>query len=281
MKLRYWDARPNFGDELNVWLWPRVLPGLLDDDESHIFLGIGTLIGLKAIGKAKNAYKHVFGSGYGIGQVPEIDDRWVFHFVRGPKTAQVCGLHPSKGITDPALLVNGLARPAPKKYRVSFMPHHVHDESYDFRQVCAQLGMHYISPVTRDVDHVLDEIAASELIVAEAMHGAIVADALRVPWVPIRFQQINSFKWSDWCSSVGLEYVPMEWSKSYLLPAMRRARLDRLAVVNDFFVRSLLEEVVRNPQCYLSRDSVVSDLHGRLWEQVRQFTAQYGAGRQV
>ena len=49
----------------------------------------------------------------------------------------------------------------------------------------------------------------SHLVHAEAMHAAIVADALRVPWVPCRmYPQVNIFKWTDWTLSLGLEYQP-------------------------------------------------------------------------
>jgi succinoglycan biosynthesis protein ExoV len=35
MKLFYFkDPAGNFGDDLNLWLWPKVLPGILDEDGS-------------------------------------------------------------------------------------------------------------------------------------------------------------------------------------------------------------------------------------------------------
>jgi len=38
------------------------------------------------------------------------------------------------------------------------------------------------------------------------MHGAIVADAFRVPWKATRqVSNFNDFKWSDWTQSVGVE----------------------------------------------------------------------------
>ena len=44
MKLFYWKEDQNFGDAMNVWLWPRLLPSNLDADDSTLFVGIGTLL---------------------------------------------------------------------------------------------------------------------------------------------------------------------------------------------------------------------------------------------
>jgi succinoglycan biosynthesis protein ExoV len=39
------------------------------------------------------------------------------------------------------------------------------------------------------------------------MHGAILADTLRVPWIPVITSPIiNVFKWRDWTMSLGLDY---------------------------------------------------------------------------
>ena len=42
------------------------------------------------------------------------------------------------------------------------------------------------------------------------MHAAIVADTLRVPWVPLMTSSdINSFKWLDWTQSMRVPYQPV------------------------------------------------------------------------
>lgn len=46
------------------------------------------------------------------------------------------------------------------------------------------------------------------------MHGAIVADAYRIPWIGVDMYGINKFKWQDWMLSLGLD-VPL-----YKLPML-------------------------------------------------------------
>jgi succinoglycan biosynthesis protein ExoV len=41
------------------------------------------------------------------------------------------------------------------------------------------------------------------------MHGAILSDTLRVPWVPVvTSSKILDLKWHDWTRSLGLKYEP-------------------------------------------------------------------------
>lgn len=40
------------------------------------------------------------------------------------------------------------------------------------------------------------------------MHGAIVADTYRIPWIPIKlYPYINEFKWNDWALSLNIEKI--------------------------------------------------------------------------
>jgi hypothetical protein len=89
----YRGKHENFGDELNHWLWERLLPGFFDDDESQLFLGIGSIL---YDNFEPNMQKIVFGSDYGgYTNPPKVDRNWTFYFVRGKKTAEVLGIDPS------------------------------------------------------------------------------------------------------------------------------------------------------------------------------------------
>ncbi len=236
MKLyNYKDPVGNFGDDLNEWLWPQVAPGLLDDAEDEIFLGIGTLIGPAVPSKPR---KIVFGAGAGYGHNwSRIDQNWSIYCVRGPLTARMLGIDSGLAITDPAVLVQVVwdsAARGEKEYRVSLMPHHMSARSGEWAYVAEMLGYHYIDPAC-GVERVIDSISRSELLLTEAMHGAIVADALRVNWIPyVSNRHILDFKWRDWTSTLGLPYkpwrVPMPWKRpdeerSFCAETRRRIKL--------------------------------------------------------
>jgi len=214
MKLFYYNGTSsslkvgNFGDDLNPWLWQRLIPDILSMDSQTVFVGIGTLLNEHL---PEIAQKIIFGSGVGYGKVPIVDYTWKVYFVRGQLSAKALGLKPELGITDPAILIRRFFIPSGKKnYKYSFMPHfseEIHNGA-GWREICLNLDFHYIDP-TAPVEQILAEISESEVLLAEAMHGAIVADALRTPWVAVKTKKgILDFKWNDWLSSINLPYEP-------------------------------------------------------------------------
>jgi succinoglycan biosynthesis protein ExoV len=208
MKLYYFkDPSGNFGDDLNVWLWPRLAPEIFDEAHRELFVGIGTLINHRL---PFGVTKHVFGSGYGYGIPPAIDCSFVFHAVRGFKTAAVLGLPSETVLTDSAILIRAVDVPkAPRPlHRCGFVATGESIHNYDWSQICDEIGIRFIS-CHWSVERVLEAMSECETILAEAMHGAIVADALRIPWIPVVCNDgIFSFKWEDWLSSLGLQYRP-------------------------------------------------------------------------
>lgn len=217
----------NFGDApLNGWLWPQLLPNVLDAENDRLFVGIGSLLNdmLPA-----QPLKVVFGSGIGYGQhTPAPDAAWRIYAVRGPLSARALGLDPQAAITDAAMLVHAVPLPpVTKQYRVAYMPHWWSDVHGDWRAACDLAGIHFIDPMA-GVETVLTELRQTELLISEALHGTIVADALRTPWVPVwAYKHILRLKWEDWCQSVDLPYQPHRLAPLYQPDAVR-AKLRRL-----------------------------------------------------
>jgi succinoglycan biosynthesis protein ExoV len=221
MQLFYYkrpDGMNNFGDSLNPWLWNQLLPDVFDEDETTAFVGIGTLLNNLLPNRLSNARKVViFSSGVGYEKgLPNLDNSWTIYCVRGLLSAQKLDLPAKFAVADGAILVRRLFKPAGgKTNRFAFMPH-VHHANYGsefWKLTCEQIGFGYIDP-RWPIEQVLSQISQTEVLLAEAMHGAIAADALRVPWIPVRTSsRILSFKWLDWCSSINVKYQP-----SYIAP---------------------------------------------------------------
>jgi len=240
MKLYYRHVpRGNFGDDLNPWLWSKLLPGYFDEDNSVLFVGIGSIINRQV---PEKPFKVVMGSGVGYGKPPSISEKkWRIYCVRGPLSAKALGLQKEFGIGDCAILVRSIQLPNLNKvHRVSYMPHQTSAALGDWEKVCKEVGINFIHPGW-DVETVLLNILKTELLITEAMHGAVVADAMRIPWIPVRaYYGVPKFKWNDWCQSLGLEYRPSN------LPCLLRQ--DKLATVlrNRFIEkRNRLKSIIR------------------------------------
>jgi succinoglycan biosynthesis protein ExoV len=221
MKLYYCEypeGRQNFGDALNPWLWEKMFPGMLDNDPRSTFVGIGTLINdalPRRTSKAKIRIIFSSGAGYGKG-MPTLDESYRIYCLRGPISAQKLGVSDDLAVTDGALLLRKVIdlTPISKKYKYSYIPH------YDFagdgwQKACDLLGFGYISPAWK-IEEILTKIRQTEVLICEAMHGAIVADSLRVPWIPVKTHpSILPLKWQDWCASMKVEYRPHSLSYLY------------------------------------------------------------------
>lgn len=216
MKIFYYrrqDGQPNFGDELNTWLWPQLLPNFFDHDDSTQFIGTGTLLNNRLPERTKTAQRLVvFSSGVGYEQsLSAIPSNWHIVCVRGPLSANHLGLPSKKAITDGGLLVRRCFKATGKKKTShAFMPHihHANFSDVAWKTLCADMGLGYIDP-RWPIEQVLQAIGETEVLLAEAMHGAIVADALRTPWIPVvTSPRILDFKWRDWCASIKVPYRP-------------------------------------------------------------------------
>lgn len=275
MKLFYYQEN-NFGDKLNPWLWEKLLPGVIDDNETSAFIGIGTLINDKLPLKTKNArLRVIFGTGVGYGEgTPQLDDSYKIYCLRGPLSAQALGVSTKLAVTDGAVLIRNLFNHHSQKvYKFSYMPHY-ELAGAGWSAVCEKLGFGYIDP-RWSIEKVLLSISQTEVLLAEAMHGAIVADALRVPWIPIITNPtILQFKWQDWCQSVGVEYKP-SYVKRLHHPRQQLDILYPVRLVRDWARQqeslSQILHIARTVQPNLSSDTKIENLTQEIYEKLQEF----------
>jgi hypothetical protein len=122
-------------------------------------------------------------------------------------TAQKLGLEPKLALTDPAILWPNLKKTkSPSKTKVGIAPNFKTLSEYDWSDICERCNLTLIDP-RQSADKVAEKIATCESVLAESLHAAIFADALRVPWVPIVLShRFNLFKWRDWTSSIEVAF---------------------------------------------------------------------------
>ncbi|MEE1923645.1 hypothetical protein V0R50_07910 [Pseudomonas sp. 148P] len=206
MKAVFAAGSANVGDELNEWIWPALLGDIQRDNVA--LLGIGTLLNEHFCRRLDNAEKiMVLGTGAGYGTPPALDGRWHFHAVRGLRTAQRLGLEAHLAIADSAYLLASLDwnATAGRRDSVVLVPHHRSLRYVDWNQVCEQAGMRFVSPLL-PAPEFMSALTGARLVLTEAMHGAILADIVRVPWQGFSFGgQFNADKWHDWAEMFDLE----------------------------------------------------------------------------
>ena len=271
---------PNFGDLLNEWLWPKIFPNFFDQDENILFIGIGTILDDRI---PSFPLKIIFGSGVRYpDNPPKIDSKWDIRALRGRLSAKVLKVNEKLAITDPAVLVRNYFFPKEemqhKKYNISYIPY-FRSASKEWDYACKLAGVKYIDP-RFPVDKCLLKILQSRFIITEAMHGAIIADAFRIPWIAIRslnaFHEgvTHSFKWKDWCSSLDLEFRPIDlpvlWPSSSMMNKIKN--LLKIFYIAIFFIK------IRNKVSYfsLSKDHILNEVIDRYMDTILKFKQDYG-----
>lgn len=225
MKLYYYKAKHgNFGDDLNAWLWSELLPDVWDEGRDGItFVGVGTILNRLV---PDTRMKIVLGSGVGYAPLPAglHDGSWEMLAVRGPLSARAAGLSEDRAVTDGALLLSAvpaLTAPPKETRGIIFVPHVSAAGTGPWEEICNELGIAYVDP-RWESRRVIDEIRSARLVLADAMHAAIIADTFRVPFVPlVSSREISTFKWTDWTLGMGLPYEPMRLPASSLAEAVR------------------------------------------------------------
>jgi len=281
--LYYKSDIPNFGDELNGWLWDKLFPKTTDD---NYFLGMGTVLhkdNITRFNLQPDLTKIVFGTGirgFNSEFSEFIDDTWDIRFLRGPLSALALG-NKYPYITDGAYAVRQTdffrqIKDSPKKYKVSLMPHFCSVKLFNWEKLCKELGWHYISPCcgVENIEQTLREIAVSEKIISEAMHGAILADIFRVPWARFAYNtcyaesiDISEFKWNDWLYSVDLYSVnfvriPIDLPSKII----RKITNKKHGNISQKKMRKILDDINR---FYSSSEEIINIIDNKIVEQIK------------
>lgn len=210
MEIYYYSHKSkNFGDELNTWMWPKLFSQIGNKHQNVRFVGIGTILDSRLDGKNK---KIIFGTGIrSLNTLPKIDSSFDIRFVRGPISSYALSNYNVQHISDPAICLGLLEFENIETVdRVGFMPHFHTANTFNCQKICKLAGVHFIDP-RKNIESVLREIRTCKRIIAEAMHGAIVADVFRIPWIrvmvhswQIETPEVSTLKWLDWGLSMGV-----------------------------------------------------------------------------
>jgi succinoglycan biosynthesis protein ExoV len=295
MKLEY--SRPekhgNYGDDLNEWIWERLLPGVLDDNPAVVLLGIGTILSRWFTDTLPpQSRKIVLGSGGGkAGGAPDLGPLWHVYGVRGPLTAAYSNLSPEQILTDPAMLLRDLPEFSSLGQRagIGFMPHIWSLKHWNWEKTAHELGLEYIDP-RADSKMTTRRIATLDGLITEAMHGAIVADAFRTPWAAVSISpNFESSKWCDWAGSLGMpmtfHHIPyvfrgasrngIQIIKTGIKTALHRSGLQRRELtryqssqyeIDEMKVR--LRKLIQNPPFQLSDDARLQQALARTYDAI-------------
>lgn len=304
MKNVYYKSRAgNFGDDLNEWLWPKLF-NFVNNESDAYFLGIGSILGyhnVENLDLDKKKKKIVFGTGYRpslFGPKLYLDKSWDIRFLRGPLSKEALGMK-FDYIADSAyaLMHTEMYKDllnTEKKYELSVMPYYKSVEFVDWERLCKKVGVHYISPCSeKGVEFTLKEIASSKRIVTEAMHGAIAADILRVPWKRFVFSsymvespRVSEFKWNDWLGSIDIRnninpvFIPFYTQNtiSRVLEMLSKKRVSAIFFNKRNAVDSIftfLQESISCESYFLSTDRTIDMIAAGIGEQVKKLRSEY------
>lgn len=198
MKPFYYAAPSgNVGDDLNSWIWPRLVPELLDENLDHLLLGIGSILNHR-IPPARRYT--VIGAGIGYGSLPDLNvGEWDFVCLRGPISKAALAPKGDPVLIDGGYLLRLCYAPVFQQGGHSaFVPHVDSAISGLWEDACSLAGVPMIDP-RWPIKRFTDAVCNAKLVICEAMHGAIIADMFGIPWIAVRSQAaIDSRKWNDW-----------------------------------------------------------------------------------
>ena len=131
--------------------------------------------------------------------------------------------------------------------------------------MCRHADVTLIRP-TDPVPTVMEAVSRCSTVVCGALHVAVVADVLGVPWVPFAPAAFPHDKWLDWCDSIDVPYRP------FAGPAVSGGSGRRAAVANAAMA-ARLAEAMRKARGAAESRAVHSD-RGLLADRIEQLVRE-------
>ena len=127
---------------------------------------------------------------------------------------------------------------------------------------------------TQPVEKVIEEINQSENILAAAMHGAILADIYRVPWMRVKFSKhgyesalTSELKWNDWLRSVEVEDPP---THSFDFNFNQKS-----SKIKQWYALFVMKIKFRKNTFILSSDEIVKHIDVKMKQEIERFKSKY------
>lgn len=205
----YSERNPNFGDELNFWLYKKITG--IEPSRASFGARFDHVISIGTVLDRANQNSIVWGAGGTCVNKPK-----KILAVRGPITKQSCdklGIECPDVFGDPAILVPMFYSPKkPVKRHEFVVAPHVSDFPLVNSWYEKDSATSVIDLKTTDFEAVIDELNSGKLVITSSLHALIIALVYGVPVVWARFQsdftlrhQISIDKFIDFLQGVGVK----------------------------------------------------------------------------
>lgn len=273
---KYESDTGNIGDDFNEWLWPKLIPNQLNDNSSDIFVGIGSVFDDRFEKKCK---KNIFGSGArSVSTIPSIDSSWHIYFTRGPLTANAIGFKTNHFITDPGILASIYFKKENDNKHIGLIPYYRGNHAF-WKKTAESLNLKLISPHL-PVEKFFAELSSCKSVITESMHGAIFADALRIPWASFTSYsrylegETNEFKWTDWLHSMNLKIqrhsLPIIW------PEENTSLLGKTKLhIKNKLIKLKIQQIASDSMYNLSDQDIFEQKISKILEMVEVFKSDH------
>jgi hypothetical protein len=296
MEINYYKSEVgNIGDDLNPFILRYLLgTDVFDRDDNMVLLFIGTILfdgfeGSKNIENYSTKKKILFGAGIRFINAPlTIDSSFEIRFLRGPYSSYALTGATDSFITDPAYLIRDCLPEdvfeEEKQYRFGLMPHFKSLDKVDWPAIANRLGVHYISPSNElSIEETMREINKCEILITEAMHGAILADASRVPWKRIKFfshlyenPAVAEFKWADWGRSMNINFTSEEIQYPNFIKLLERKFSNfYFDLVRQRSIEKSISKLKRNIETNISDEQIFQKKIAALRSAIEQLKNDY------